>query len=412
MIMNTTNNSNFDIAIIGAGTIGVLTAWHLMKKGAKNVVLIDRNIVGSMNTSKAASVMTLVRTKEPLIPLIHETYKNIEEIGGEKVGQKIVGTLHIASSEESQINLSKIKSVAQKFGIDHSELSSSEISKKVPWLALDKVSSHLFTANDCYVDAYLLANAFAQEAREMGLKILQNTEVTDIILSNDTVQGIQTQNGFIKTEKIIDTAGAWANILATKINISIPMAPVRSIYWITEKNPILFPQDSPMLVIPDASAYTRPESQALLFGLREDSSPHFDPNDLNKIPNTDFLGNPEDQWDIIEKYGQNFMSFFPGFPDVRISTCITGVSTYTPDGYYNIGTLPQIKGFYVAAGCAGAGVAGSGGIGKLMSEIIMNEQLMVDIAPFALDRFGTFDPFSMEFRQRCADARGNKKDGG
>jgi 4-methylaminobutanoate oxidase (formaldehyde-forming) len=167
-----------------------------------------------------------------------------------------------------------------------------------------------------------------------------------------------------------------------------------------------------MLVIPDANAYTRPESGALLFGLREENSPHFDPKELNSLPNTDFLGNPDDRWDIIEKYGQNFINFFPKLPDVSISSCITGISTYTPDGYYNIGALPQIKGFYVAAGCAGAGVAGSGGIGRLMSEMVMSEHTFVDVTPFALDRFGKIDSFSMEFRQSCADARGNKKDGG
>jgi 4-methylaminobutanoate oxidase (formaldehyde-forming) len=389
-----------------------MTAWHLVKNGVKNVVLIEKNTVGSMNTSKAASVMTLVRTKEPLIPLIQETYRNIEEIGGEKVGQKKVGTLHIAASEFTEKNLLEIKSIAQKYNINCTELTPSEMGEKVPWLDCEKVTSNVFTTDDSYVDAYLLANAFAQEAKKMGLTILQNTEVTDIILLNDIVQGVQTGSGFIKTDKIIDTAGAWANILASKIGIQIPMAPVRSIYWITEKNPILFPQDSPMLVIPDANAYTRPESGALLFGLREENSPHFDPKELNSLPNTDFLGNPDDRWDIIEKYGQNFISFFPKLPDTSISSCITGISTYTPDGYYNIGALPQIKGFYVAAGCAGAGVAGSGGIGRLMSEMVRNEPTFVDVTPFALHRFGKIDPFSTEFRQSCADARGNKKDGG
>lgn len=410
--MESTNNINAEIVIIGAGTIGVMTAWHLVKKGVKNVVLIEKNTVGSMNTSKAASVMTLVRTKEPLIPLIQETYRNIEEIGGEKVGQKKVGTLHIASSEFTEKNLLEIKSIAQKYHINYTELTHSEIGEKVPWLVCEKVTSNVFTTDDSYVDAYLLANAFAQEAKKMGLTILQNTEVTDIILLNDIVQGVQTSSGFIKTDKIIDTAGAWANILASKIGIQIPMAPVRSIYWITEKNSILFPQNSPMLVIPDANAYTRPESGALLFGLREENSPHFDPKELNPLPNTDFLGNSDDRWDIIEKYGQNFINFFPKLPDVSISSCITGISTYTPDGYYNIGTLPQIKGFYVAAGCAGAGVAGSGGLGRLMSEMVMSEPTFVDVTPFALDRFGKIDSFSMEFRQSCADARGNKKDGG
>lgn len=404
-----------DAIVIGAGTIGSSTAWHLAKRGLKNVVLIDRNTIGSGNTSKAASLMTLVRTKEELIPLIQETYRNIDEIEsitGEKTGKNTVGTLHIASSEESVTNLEKIVAIANKHQIKNKEISLEEVRLKVPWLDTSTIRKTSFMEDDAYLDAYLLANTFVKAAILEGAKIMQNTEVVELLSENNEIIGVLTTKGIIKAPIIIDAAGAWSNLLSLQLNIPIPMAPVRSIYWITENIGKLFPQNHPMVVMPDAMAYSRPENGSLLFGLREENSPHFHPNELNPKPNADFLGPKDDAWDILEYYGKEFINYFPKFEETGMKNCITGISTYTPDGYYTVGPFPNFKGFYAATGCAGAGVAGSGGIGRLIAEMVLEIPLFAEASAFRIERFSDFDPLSEKFRQLCSDSRSKKKDGG
>lgn len=404
-----------DAIVIGAGTIGSSTAWHLAKRGLKKVVLIDRNTIGSGNTSKAASLMTLVRTKEELIPLIQETYRNIDEIElltGEKTGKNTVGTLHIASSEESVSNLEIIVAIANKHHIKNKEISLEEVKSKVPWLDTSTIQKTSFMQEDAYVDAYLLANAFAKAAKLEGATLMQNTEVLELLSENNEIRGVKTSKGIIISPVVIDAAGSWSNLLSLQLNIPIPMAPVRSIYWITENIDTLFPKNHPMIVMPDAMAYSRPENGALLFGLREENSPHFHPNELNPKPNTDFLGPKNDAWDILENYGKDFINYFPKFEETGMKNCITGISTYTPDGYYTVGPFPNFKGFYAATGCAGCGVAGSGGIGRLVAEMVMEIPLFAEAAVFSIDRFTDFDPLSEQFRQLCSDSRSKKKDGG
>ncbi|OGS70404.1 MAG: hypothetical protein A3F91_08045 [Flavobacteria bacterium RIFCSPLOWO2_12_FULL_35_11] len=404
-----------DAIVIGAGTIGSSTAWHLAKRGLKNVVLIDRNTIGSGNTSKAASLMTLVRTKEELIPLIQETYRNIEEIEsitGEKTGKNTVGTLHIASSEESVSNLETIVAIANKHQIKNKEISLEEVRSKVPWLDTSTIQKTSFMEDDAYVDAYLLANTFVKASKLEGATIMQNTEVLELLSENNEITGVLTTKGIIKAPIIIDSAGAWSNLLSLQLNIPIPMAPVRSIYWITENIGKLFPQNHPMVVMPDAMAYSRPENGSLLFGLREENSPHFHPNELNPKPNADFLGPKDDAWDILENYGKDFINYFPKFEETGMKNCITGISTYTPDGYYTVGPFPNFKGFYAATGCAGCGVAGSGGIGRLVAEMVLEVPLFAEASAFRVERFSDFDPLSEKFRQLCSDSRSKKKDGG
>ncbi|WP_339916299.1 FAD-dependent oxidoreductase [Yeosuana marina] len=413
--MNNLILDNADAIVIGGGTIGSATAWHLAKSGLKKVVLIERNTIGSGNTSKAASLMTLVRTKEELIPLIQETYKNIEEVEaltGESTGKNNVGTLHIASSNESVANLDKITSIANKHHIKNKDITANEVQNKVPWMDTSSIIKASFMEDDSFVDAYLLANTFAKAAKIKGATIMQNTEVLELLSEDNEIKGVKTTKGTIMSPVVIDAAGLWSNLLSLQLNIPIPMAPVRSIYWITETIESLFPKNHPMLVMPDAMAYSRPENGALLFGLREENSPHFHPNELNPEPNSDFLGPKEDAWDIIENYGKDFIKYFPKFEDIGIKNCITGISTYTPDGYYTIGSFPNFKGFFAATGCAGAGVAGSGGIGRLVTEMVLNKPLYASSEVFKIDRFTDFDPLSATFRQRCADARSKKKDGG
>ncbi|MDO9038121.1 MAG: FAD-binding oxidoreductase, partial [Lutibacter sp.] len=266
--------------------------------------------------------------------------------------------------------------------------------------------------DDAYLDAYLLANTFAKAAKLAGAKIMQNTEVIELLSEDHKIIGVQTTKGIIKAPIVIDAVGAWSNLLSLQLNIPIPMAPVRSIYWITENIDTLFPKNHPMVVLPDAMAYSRPENGSLLFGLREENSPHFHPNELNTKPNSDFLGPKDDAWDILENYGKDFINYFPKFEETGMKNCITGISTYTPDGYYTIGSFPNFKGFFAATGCAGCGVAGSGGIGRLVAEMVLEIPLFAEADVFRIDRFSDFDPMSEQFRQLCSDSRSKKKDGG
>lgn len=401
--------------VIGAGTIGAATAWQLSQQGLDNVLLIDRNTIGSGNTSKAASLMTLVRTKEAMIPLIQETYRNIDVIEaftGMSTGKMKVGTIHVAASDESIANLKKITDIANRHSIKNRALNISELEEKLPWIDSSKVLKSVFMEEDSFVDAYSLATVYATAAKKNGVHILQNTEVLEILSENNKIKGIKTDKGVIESPIVVDAAGAWANQLSLQVNVPIPMAPVRSIYWILEKNEKLFTPNQPMVVMPDAMAYTRPDGDSLLFGLREENSPHFHPNDLNPKPNLDFLGDAEDEWEIILDYGIKFSSMFPEFKNIGIKNCITGISTYTPDGYYTFGKSEEIEGFFIAAGCAGAGVAGSGGIGRMIAEMVLDKELFANKEPFRIDRFVDFDPMSTTFRQSCADARSRKKDGG
>lgn len=264
---------------------------------------------------------------------------------------------------------------------------------------------------DAFQDAYVLANSYARCASRRGVKIWQNAEVTNIHHKGARIEGVQLGETSISSPIVIDAAGAWANLLSLKLGIPLPMAPVRSNYWITETNPLLFPPEQPITILPDASAYARPETGALLFGLREKTSAHFHPQELPADLHGFTFGDPEDKWSILVDQGPKLHRFFPEFDKIGIAHYISGVSTYTPDGLFILGNLSEMEGFYAATGCSGAGVAASGGMGRAIAELVSGQSPFCSLDSFRIDRFGKIDPLSTSFRQICADARSNKTSG-
>ena len=98
----------------------------------------------------------------------------------------------------------------------------------------------------------------------------------------------------------------------------------------------------------------------------------------------------------------------PHLTQAQFASYVSGLSTYTPDGTFLLGAVPGGTGFYAAAGCCGNGIALSAGIGTAISAMVRGDQPKFDVTPYAPDRFGAVDPYSRDFRERCAAARASK----
>jgi 4-methylaminobutanoate oxidase (formaldehyde-forming) len=334
----------------------------------------------------------------------------MEEMLGESLELKTVGSLHVAVAEKELQKLKTLEETAAGLGIRTERLKPEEAMGLVPWLKIASGASVLFTPQDAFADGYLLAQGYARAARANGVTILQNRAVKGIRLSNGSVKGVQTSEGDLAGSVVIDAAGVWAGLLAWEIGIGLPMAPVRSQYWITAEN-ALFDRDQPFVILPDARAYTRPEGKQLLFGLRESNGVSVDPRRLPEDLSGFMIGRPEDEQESLIEGFPLLHPFVPDLEKVGIAHYITGLSTYTPDGLFVLGPVPGIKGFLVATGCCGAGIAASGGIGRAIAELAAGLPSIFDLGPFRIDRFGPVDPMSEDFQKRCADARSRKVSG-
>jgi len=117
--------------------------------------------------------------------------------------------------------------------------------------------------DDGYIDGYTLASGYTRAARKLGVEIQEQTEVLSICKEGQRVIGVKTTQGDFSAALVIDAAGVWAGMLARELGIGFPMAAGAHHYWITAEHPSFSPQQ-PFVILPDARAYARPETNRLL----------------------------------------------------------------------------------------------------------------------------------------------------
>lgn len=409
---------HFDHVIVGGGVIGSAVAYHLAGENCGSVLLVERQELACAASSLAAGLLLQVSTKPaktPLARLTRQTLAALESEGGkseegdgeETVGFHAVGSLRLAASQARVEELEAMAADAAHHGIAFDWLSAADAAELVPWLDLSRVQKIAYLPSDGYIDPYLLSTAYARAAAARGATIRLRTAVTDVAVAAGHVTGLSTSAGPIACDNVIDAAGAWAAVFSARAGYPLPMAPVRSHYWITEPE-VAFGGDHPVVLVPDASAYMRPEVGGLVLGIQEANSATFDARDLPDDPRAFSPTLGTEGWDLLTDAAASVGRIFPGIMAARFAHYVCGLSSYTPDGQIILGPVPGLTGFFAAAGCCGSGVTLSAGIGAAITDLVLGRDPAFDISPFRPERFGPVDPFSAEFRQRCAAARASK----
>lgn len=402
-----------DVVIIGGGLFGCSIAYYYTRNNpGKKIIILERNELCNAATSRAAALITRIRAKKYFVPLSLETYRVVPEMEkqlGESMGMKYVGVIHVAASESRVADLEDLMKIANEFKQPAHYISDSDAHKMSPWLKTDEAIRIGYMPGEAYCDPYLLGTFYARCAKKQGADFRQGVEVSNLIMNGNTAVGVETDQGQIHADVVIIATGAWAPIMAMNAGFGLPMAPVRSQYWITEKN-VMFPENSPIVLLPDAQTYSRPEGGSLLFGIREKKSvavsPKEIPNDVSQFHFSDDRG-MKDLSEVISKLAR----FFPTVYDIGLKHYIAGFSCYTPDNNLSMGVPYGINNLFMATGCVGAGISTSGGVGLAFAEMAAGRPNPFDFSHFNLDRFGKIDPFSPEWLEKCAQARSVKVSG-
>jgi len=410
-----TSSVERDILIVGGGIFGAAIAFALGQRGlGERVLLLERRQLAHAATSRAAALVTLVRDKPHFIPLVQETYRAIETLHTdfvEDVGLRQVGALHVASNPAAE-SLRQLADNCTAYGIIHEELTPAEAVRLAPWLDAEAFDAAVLFPQEAYVEPYLLCTAYARAAAQMGVRTRLDADVRHIRNEENRVSGVELASGEVLPARIvINAAGAWSGLLCAELGVPLPMAPVRSQYWITETD-ALFPRHSPIVLLPEIRAYARPEVGALLFGVRESNTAVADPRQLpSDLAGFVFDPDDADGWNNLAEGAEHLRRFFPAIDRIGIAHYINGPSNYTPDGNLVLGSVDGIDGLFVATGCNGAGISVSGGVGRLIAELVAEQAPFVDPAPHRPQRRGNFDPFAPELLRLCAEARSRKTSG-
>jgi len=383
--------------IIGGGVGGASIAYHLAKLGYRDVVLLDRAELTSGSTFHSAGLVGQLRGSVSLTKMMMhsvDVYRGLASESELDPGWAECGGIRLASSEERMEELRRQAGWAKTFGLPLELISADEAKQKFPLMSTEGVLGAAWLPTDGYIDPSQLTYALADVARrEGGLQVFQNTRVTAIEVESGRARAVETEGGRIEAEVIVNAGGMFAAEIGRMAGIRVPVIPFGHQYLVTQ--PVReHAADArlPTLRDPDLLVYFREDGGGLVMGGYErDSQPAFlpdGPDGLDAIP-PDFNGRLlEDDWDRFAEITENSKVRVPVMDEAKITKLINGPEAFTPDNEFCLGES-EVRGFFVAAGFCAHGLAGAGGIGRVMAEWIAEGEPSLDLWEMDVRRFGS-----------------------
>ena len=371
--------------VIGGGVGGCSILYWLTRLGWDDVVLVERADLTSGSTFHSAGLVGQLRSSLSLTRMMMasvDLYRTIGDEVGLETGWREVGSLRLASSPERLEEIARQAGWAKTFGLPLELISAEEAQELFPPMTTEGVLGAAYLPTDGYVDPSQLTFALAEGARRGGAEIATNTRVTAIPVERGRVKGVVTDKGEIEADVVVNAGGMFAAELGRLAGVTVPIVPMAHEYLVTRPGGL--PLDMPTMRDPSLLVYFRPESGGLVMGGYErDPAPW----SLDGIP-PDFNGRLlEEDWPRFEPLLENAIRRVPSLAEMEVVRLINGPEAFTPDGEFILGPT-DVRGFWVAAGFCAHGLAGAGGMGKLVAEWIVEGTPSLDVWHMDSRRFG------------------------
>jgi len=380
------------VIIIGGGVIGCSVAYHLAKKGWKEIILLERKQLTSGTTWHAAGLIAQLRASANMTKLAkysQELYGNLEKETGVSTGFKRCGSITVALTEERKEEIFRQAAMARAFGVDVEEISPEEVKNKYEHLNIDGVTAGVWLPKDGQGDPGNIAQALAKGARNNGVEIFENTLVTEITRKERRVSGVhwkaENESGYIEADMVVNCGGMWGHEVGRMAGVNVPLHACEHFYIVTE--PIKGLKQLPVLRVPDECAYYKEDAGKFLLGAFE---PVSKPWGMNGIP-TDFEFDqlPED-FDHFEPILEAACERMPMLAEAGIQTFFNGPESFTPDDAYHLGLAPELDNFWVAAGFNSIGIQSAGGAGMALAEWMDSGEKPFDLGDVDISRMQPF----------------------
>ncbi|MBF0279423.1 MAG: FAD-dependent oxidoreductase [SAR324 cluster bacterium] len=378
------------IVVVGGGITGCSIAYHLALFGAKDVLLLEKGELTSGSTCHAAGLVTRFHTSPSIMKMrIYATnlYARLYQETGAESGWHNTGSIRIASGMTELQGLKKAVSQAKGIGMEVDLISPAESKRYWPQISLDDVEGAIFLQEDGWLDPHSMTQLLARKAVEMGVEIQTRIRVTGIRLSpHNEVTGVETEQGVIRCETVINAAGMWAPRLAEMVGIVMPMIPVNHQHLTTiPMESCLFPENTPVLRDRKNLIYVREEVRGLLIGGFETNPVAWNAAGVPWEHDQQSL-NPD--WGQFDSIMEGAIMRIPVLEEADVGEMENHPDAMTPDGYPCVGPSPEVRGFWGAAGLSLNGFGMGGGLGHTIAQWLLEGSTDIDMTPFDIRRFG------------------------
>lgn len=384
---------NPDIVIIGGGVMGVSIAWNLATRGARNILLLERDHIAAGATTKSSAIVRTHYTHPVLARMAlrgRNIFDDFDSIVGGECGFHKTGFIVIVSPDDVE-TVKKNVAMNCSVGVNAHVLMPDELRALEPRLdaSPEFTGAAAWEPDSGYADAYLTAQSYAAAARRAGVDIRLGAHVHSIRAAGGRVLGVETDGGFIETPLVIVAAGYRTRDLVAPFGFDAPLTPVRHTMAVVQRTKDF---GAPHPVISDRvmGVYLRP-----------------DVGDLTLVGTTapydgqiDYAVEQERSADEAHSHNQaeRFLKRFPSQHGATLRDGFTGIYDCSADLQPLLGPVPNVEGLHIACGFSGHGFKLSPAVGELMAEnILTGKTSLVDIDFFNPARFIRNRPIVMQY---------------
>jgi sarcosine dehydrogenase len=373
------------IAVIGGGVIGTSIAWHLARREAGEIVLLERDRLGSGTTWHSAGNITWIPGRDSILTMI-ETIPEVEREADQESGWLRTGRLFLAKKDKTLESFRPMADAAEARRFEHAMLDSREAAARHPLLDADALAGAWFNGLSGRLNPADLTAAYARAAKRRGATILEEHTVHHIEVRNGRIAGVDTSAGKIAADTVIVCCGLWSRRLLAGLGLLLPQWGCEHFYAIARPQPRL-ERTTPSFVSPDAAIYGREEVGDLLFGCFDDDAITLDGE--HGAPPDDFSFSLLDEnWTKFAPYAEQAQWLFPCLEEAPVRRFVNGPETFTPDGDPLLGPYGSIEGLFVASAMNSAGVTYSALAGHVICDTVMEAaHPKFDPAPYSPNRF-------------------------
>ncbi len=364
-----------DAVIVGGGIMGCALAYQLSRRKV-DVLLLERATLGSQSTGKCAGGVRQQFSSEGNVRLQKMSVGMLERFD-EEIGHpadfRQLGYLFLLTQPQQVEDFRHNMAMWHRIGLTEARwVDPMEAARMVPILNVEDVLGCTFCPTDGIASPADVTSGYAAAARRLGARLKEGVAITGIEVASGRVQGVRTTTGDVATRLVFDCAGAWAASIGRMAGLEIPVLPYRRHIAVTGAFPAV-PRTNPMTVDFQTSLYFHPEGDGVLIGMSDREEPPGYVTDVN--------------WDFLEKVFAQAARRAPALAGAGLKTAWAGLYEVTPDHQAILGPIPELEGFWCAAGFSGHGFMQAPAAALLLTQLLLDQASEIDISSFAFERF-------------------------
>lgn len=379
-----------EVAIIGGGIVGSCIAYYVAKAGM-DCMLIEREDIASGTSSKCDGNISIV-DKDPgydskMSLVSQELTVDLKDELHLPFEYRDSGSILVCDTEEEYEAAIEWVKIQSKAGLKFNVLDRKDVRAESPYFA-DDIPGGLECETDSLINPYMFCYSLIDRAVANGLKLHTFSDVKNIKKKGKDFH-IETSSGTYVAKKVINAAGVWAPFVGKMLGIDIPIIPRKGHILVgARQKPIMMRNvmefgylmnkfERERIVDEETAKYgvalvlEPTENQNFLIGSSREFVGYDDRIDIN----------------VVNTIAKRALRFFPSLTDLRIIRSYTGFRPFTADHLPIVSEVEEVPGFYIAAGHEGDGISLATVTGKLIQQMLSEEETIIPIDPLRFDRF-------------------------